>query len=87
MVYGGVKGLFLPFRFAVGDASAGSIFGCLDGFAHLLLYLGAEVGILFKQLLDGITTLANLLLAIREPRAGLLDNAVVDTQVENLANL
>src|SRR5262245_27553695 len=45
----------------------------------------ADVGVFLQELFDVLATLAQALAAVREPRAGLLDDALVDGQVEQVA--
>ena len=79
--------LFLDYNFILGSIIHTLLFRCLHGLAYLGLDFVAEPVVVFQQLLHGVASLADLAVAVREPRAGFLDHAVVDAQVDDLADL
>ena len=67
-------------------------------FLSLLLFVGnglhnlgfqffAQFGIVGQQLLGGVATLTQFVVLVREPGTTFLDDAIVNAEIDNLANL
>ena len=80
-------GLLLDGDLVRGHGGDGAELGKSEADADLVLDVVAQLGVLAQELLGGLAALAEPLLAVRVPGAGLADDALLDAQVEDAALL
>src|SRR5690606_24866678 len=72
---------------AAGRAGAGRDAACAECLAHLRLDLEGQVGALAEELLRVLAALAEPHIAVREPRARLVDDVVLDAEIDQQAGV